>query len=437
MNHTFHDDIPAWEDSMPPWLEELEACASESPPPAPEPAPDPASGLPDIVVNGRQLPEVTDEAWRALLAGPFGPQLYLYGGSFMHLDTRLPGESRLSRVDQNKLSAFLRRSVTWLRDKGEQGLVDTTVPHALPQDMMALPSHHLPRLARVARVPSLVSGGFFLDRPGYHPDAQTYLDLPRGLQDLSRATWAPEKAKAWLVDELLGDFLFVDDSDRVHAPAALLTPFVRPSFQGPTPLFIIEAPTEGTGKSLLADVLHRVITGTPSQPMTLPRSHDAIRKRITAQLPQAPPVVLWDNLAETVDSASLAAVITSQEWADRRLGESEMLRLPNEALWLATGNSPMMSRELSRRCVRIRLDAHSSRPWKGRSYRHPNLSRWVDQHRGELVQAVCSLIRHWLEADRPQAPKRRGSFERLAPLGEGRAGHPHLAGDGVEVFASK
>ena len=235
-------------------------------------------------------------------------------------------------------------------------------------------------------------------------------------------------AVAWLRDELLADFPFVAEVDRTHAVAALLLPFVRPAIDGPTPLHLIEAPTEGTGKSLLADVIVRVATGRASQPTTLPRGDDSTRKKLTAILTEAPAVVVLDNLAGLVDSASLAALLTATTWADRRLGETQMLALPNHALWLATGNNPLLSREMARRAVRIRLDAGSSTPWLGRTYRHASLTRWTDGHRRELVGAALGLVQAWVDAGQPDAGAQLGSYEAWARVVGGIVAHAGFGG---------
>jgi len=67
-----------------------------------------------------------------------------------------------------------------------------------------------------------------------------------------------------LLDSLLGDFPFADQASRANALALLLLPFVRPLIDGPTPLHLIEAAKPGTGKGLLADVVHAIATGRPA-----------------------------------------------------------------------------------------------------------------------------------------------------------------------------
>ena len=393
------------------------------------------SDLAEIVVNGRQQREVIADAWDALLGSEHGEGLYLYAGRLVRLARPRHGEAAVETVSTDLLTALLRRSASWLRDKDGEARVDAPVPREVAQDMLALPSDDVLALDRILRTPALGDGGVLWRADGYHPAHRAFLDLPTALHDLSPMPLA--EAVGWLRDELLVDFPFVDDVDRTHAVAALLLPFVRPAIDGPTPLHLIEAPTEGTGKSLLADALVRVATGRAAQPTTVPRGDDATRKKLTAILTEAPVAVVLDNLAGLVDSASLAALLTATTWADRRLGETQMLALPNHALWLATGNNPLLSRELARRAVRIRLDAGSATPWTGRTYRHANLGRWVDTHRRELVRAVLGLVQAWVEAGQPDAGASLGSFEAWARVVGGVVTHAgfsgFLTGDVAEI----
>jgi len=57
---------------------------------------------------------------------------------------------------------------------------------------------------------------------GNHPDEPTAEDITA--------------ARALLIDDLLVDFPFVDDSDRAHAIAAIILPFIRRMIDGPTPM---------------------------------------------------------------------------------------------------------------------------------------------------------------------------------------------------------
>jgi hypothetical protein len=181
----------------------------------------------------------------------------------------------------------------------------------------------------------------------------------------------------------------------------MITPFVREIIAGPTPLHGIDAPTAGTGKGLLADLVARVATGEPISVMTEAKDEEELRKRITAVLLEGRPFALFDNITRRVAGGSLAALLTAETWSDRVLGVSKMVRLPVRATWIATGNNLSFSRELARRTVWIRLDAKSERPWARSEFKHHPIRRWVDQHRPELVWAVLVLIQNWISEGRP------------------------------------
>jgi hypothetical protein len=146
------------------------------------------------------------------------------------------------------------------------------------------------------------------------------------------------------------------------------------------------------------------------------RDEDEWRKRVTAKLMGSPTHLLIDNLKRRLDSAAIASAITSPTWEDRVLGESTMIRIPVRCVWLATGNNPLVSAEIARRTVRIRLDAKRDQPWlrSESEFRHPNLRVWVKENRGRLVWAALTLIRAWLVAGRPFGKRTLGMFESWA-----------------------
>src|SRR5262249_46038918 len=157
------------------------------------------------------------------------------------------------------------------------------------------------------------------------------------------------QARRLLLEELLGDFPFRDDASRAHALAALLLPFVRHLIDGPTPLHLLDAPVEGTGKTLLAAVIALVATGRSAEALAEGSGDEEWRKRLTAVLAEGPTFILLDNLRRVLDSGALAAALTAVVWKDRLLGFSKMAVLPNTAVWLASGNNTSLSRELIRR----------------------------------------------------------------------------------------
>jgi hypothetical protein len=222
------------------------------------------------------------------------------------------------------------------------------------------------------------------------------------------------RARSLLVEELLGDFPFTGQAELAQAVAMLIEPVVRDLIEGPTPLYLIEKPTPGTGASLLAELVARIVTGRPGAAMTEGRDEDEWRKRITSKLLTGAQVILIDNVRRRLDSAAIASAITAAVWEDRMLGQSEMVRVPVRCTWIATGNNPSLSAEMVRRAVRVRLDAKVDRPWlrEVEEFRHPDLRGWVQRTRGALVWAALVLGQAWLAQGRQAADVRQlGMFE--------------------------
>jgi hypothetical protein len=225
------------------------------------------------------------------------------------------------------------------------------------------------------------------------------------------------QARQQYTEELLHDFPFVREADKAHAVSAALTPFAREMIGGPTPIHDFEAPSPGTGKTLLVDLLTLPALGRPLAAMTEGSDEDEWRKRIFAKLRTAPAFVLLDNIKRRLASGALSSAITSYPtWEDRILGVSEVARVPVRCGWLMTANNPAFSSELTRRTVRIRLDAKIDRPWLREGFRHADIRGWAMVNRGRLIWAALTLIRAWLVAGKPEGQRVLGMFERWAKV---------------------
>ena len=201
-----------------------------------------------------------------------------------------------------------------------------------------------------------------------------------------------------------------------HAVCLLVLPLVRNLIDGPTPLHLMEKPKAGTGAGLLIEMIAYVVTGRPIPTMTEARSDDEWRYRITSKLREVEPFLLIDNLHQPLKSPHLAAAITSTVWEDRKIGSSETVRLPVRCAWVATANNPVLSDEIQRRTVRIRLDAGVEKPWERKGFKHSDLKTWARENRAELVGAVLTLAQGWIVAGQPPGKQRLGSFESWAAV---------------------
>ena len=370
--------------------------------------------LPSIVVTERQLREITEEALQALVHANRPPTIFRRGRVLVRL--RHDPAARFETLDVPALRGILARVADWfdvVRAGPIQKLRPTWPPVDVARDILGLPAVPVPPLRGVYRTPVLLPSGEWLMRAGYDERSGLYLDLT-GLEGVHHGL-SVKDARRWLLEELLGDFPFVDASSRAHALALLLLPFVRPHIDGPTPLHLIEAPLRGTGKSLLADVVALVALGEPAPVLPPDASDEELGKRLTALLIAGAPIVLLDNVVH-LRSPVLAAAVTASTWRGRILGRSEMVEIGPQVVWLATGNNPRLSDEVVRRTVPIRLDPGVEWPEERSGFRHPRLAAWVREHRVPLVSACVSLVDAWVKAAMPLGDRTLGKFEHWAQV---------------------
>jgi hypothetical protein len=378
--------------------------------------------LPSIVGNNRQLRHVTRDALWALEASRDRLRLCQRGGLLSRMKIeRATNKPFLEPLTDAALRGILARSANWLKEgraRGEIEYLDDAPPMDVVKDIASLPSWDVPVLREIIEAPVFSDQGLLVAEPGYHPQSMLFYHASPSLH-LSTVPDRPtpdevRRAKQLLLDDLYGDFPFADESSRAHALIALIQPFVRPMIDGPTPLYLIDAPTEGMGKGLLAACIAIPATGRPAEAMTEASESEEWRKRLTAALAEAPTFILLDNLSRKLTSSALATALTEGVVKDRLLGVSKMATLPVTCTWLATGNNIRVSREMARRTVWIRLDAKTDTPWKRTGFKYPDLQAWAIAHRGELVWAALTLIQAWQAAGRPHGTGLLGRFEAWA-----------------------
>lgn len=381
----------------------------------------PASRVPRPVirVNHREFDDLLRESMFAVIRFNTTPQVFAREGSLVRLKKRGRSGLRVEAMTEIGIRKFLSRAARWVRTTSDAEL-DTFPPREVAQSILDEPPDELPQLDVIVRTPVVSESGEFITTPGFHPRDRLWYEPDRSLDVLPvPESPSPEEiaaARKLLVDDLLGDFPFVGRADRAHFVAALLLHFLLPLIDEPTPIHVLEAPKEGSGKGLLANLVNIIAAGAPASSRTIPSTDDEIRKMLTAELKTGRPVVLLDNVdpLKPLNSSSLASATTATTWTDRNLGASEMVELPIRVVWLLTGNNVSLSGEITRRCVRVRIDAGVRFPWRRdpRKFRHPQLVKWAKENRGRLVQALLTLIRAWICAGRPPFVDRsHASFE--------------------------
>jgi hypothetical protein len=194
--------------------------------------------------------------------------------------------------------------------------------------------------------------------------------------------------------------------------AALLTPLARFAFNGPSPLFLIDANVRGAGKGLLAQTIGWIVLGREMPVFSYAHESEEMRKKITSIAIAGDRLVLLDNLEGNFGNDALDRALTSTRWKDRILGKSELVDLPLMPAWYGTGNNVAVAADTTRRIIHVRLDVLEEHPEDRKDFKHPNLLDWVGQNRGKLLSAAITILAAYCRAGRPsQNLSSFGSFE--------------------------
>jgi len=407
----------------PAWLEEdgAELAASTGHANA-TPSDREAPALPFVIVTNRHLPAITADALEALEAGNNPPVMFVRAGGLARVRQDERGRPLIDTVNEAVLCGHMVRTALYYKvtvDKnGSKHIRHVTPPDALVRDLLALGQWSFPALDAITEAPSLRPDGTVILSPGYDRATGLYY-VPSANLRVPTVPDSPtvddlQEALA-LIDEAIGEFPYADAASRANAVALLLTPIVRPAIDGNVPLALIDKPQAGTGGSLLAEAVALIATGRQAAMLTQPDSDEEWRKVLTAALMEGATMITIDNVEATLQSANLAAVLTSATFGARILGQTRNAYASQRATWLATGNNLRLGGDMPRRCYWIRLDAQTAQPWRRKDFKHPGLIDWVKENRGRLLAALLTLCRAWYAAGKPPAQVTElGSFESWA-----------------------
>lgn len=376
-----------------------------------------STGKPEIMINRRQMLCVVQDSWKALLARPASVAMYQRDGRLVRIKWSQENGPRIESVDKGGLTGALLESATWKRwrrgRRGEDTESDGWVrehadalPTYLASSLLSTPHARLPVLERVAVAPYVDGSGEIVTQPGYRRQARTFLNRYDPLPEVTF-----DEARTNIV-EWLADFPFDRPHDFVHALGFMLTPIVRLLIDGPVPMHVFEAPTPGTGKSLLMTLLAHVGAGRPIPPGRLASNDEERRKALVAYLAAGNSVITLDNVTGKVNDDTLAGILTAYPvYTDRLMGGQTLASVSATAVWGLSGNNMTMSPDIARRAVIIRLDSKVERPEERTDFRIPNIVGYTSENCGLLRASALSLIANWLSAGRPDGHRRLGSFE--------------------------
>ena len=302
-------------------------------------------------------------------------------------------------------------------DKPERARVPA--PFTVARDYAAMIDECRLRVLRgVVETPTLRADNSVLETPGYDRQSGLLFD-PGGVTFPSvpeHPTKTDAEAALKIIDEIIKGFPFDGNPNglakcpsRSVALSMIITALACRTLSA-VPLHLGDAPVAGNGKTLLVDCAAIVATGKELAKMAQGRDEAEDEKRLVGALLRGDGLLLVDNIEQPIGGDFLCSVITESVVQVRPLGQTGQVDVPTNLLICATGNNIKVRGDMTRRCVKCRIDAGKERP-EERDFRG-DLRAYVRKHRAELVVAGLTILRAFAVA-----PDRQDVIDDLAPYG--------------------
>jgi hypothetical protein len=399
---------------------------------------------------------MTDQCRNVIADANDPPELFRRMGRLTRIARDDDGRPYASGYAHWGLMDWLAGKASWKRPNKNEVLVDCYPPAAPVRAVLEqADGTDAPVLEQVVSMPFFAADGTLVNEPGYSAAGRVWHEpvpgllippVPKHPSDMDLA-----RAKRLLLKDMLGDFPFETAADQAHALSLTLQPFVRPMIAGPTPLYLSDAPSPGTGKGLMVKAALFCSQGSLAAFTPLPAEEAEMRKELTSCFRAGYPVIVFDNVTGIIRSGVLSQAIAEPVWRQRLLGVNEDVTARIRNTWVMTGNNIQLCKDLNRRHVRIRLNASTAtkakwaeRPWLREGFQHPDLLGWVRDNHAELAWACLTIIQAWVAAGRPAwkperppavdgqeqpaMPKPIGGFEEWCSVMGGIVGHAGVPG---------
>lgn len=378
-----------------------------------------SSGRPVIFLQGGNLPKEVDEAEEALLAAGLG--VYQRGESLVRV-VRLPQSEGDDGVRRPSGALLIHPvSAPWLREKFAISAVwmkhgkDEPYPVNPPTEharalLARVGEWRAPVLRGVVSCPTMRADGTILQEPGYDPASGLLFD-PGGVvfpQVPDNPSFTDAQEAMRVLKKPFREYQLPTPADWSVLLAAVVTSVIRRILPS-APLFAIDAPTAGSGKTLMCEAVGVIASGYKPTIISQGKTPEEDEKRLASILMAGDAVLVIDNCERQLGGDTLCSMLTSEVIASRILGKSEMKQVLTNVLVMATGNNLEVVGDLGRRTLVCRIDTGAERPDQ---IEHSfELIDEVLADRPRLVVAVLTVLRAYVVAGKPNRMIPLGSFE--------------------------
>lgn len=339
----------------------------------------------------------------------FLPDIFVWGGSLVHIGVN--GTLRaITAVSAPIILGRLMSFYTLKKVKDDWGRVRADLPDRLVKAFLEKGDWDFPKLAGVIHCPYF-NGGEIVQTEGYNFKSGLYLSKNfklTGFKNVSREDAL--KAVDYLKSVLSG-FPFESAVDLAVTLALMVTAVQRATLEK-APMFGISACTQGTGKTQLATGCASLSNGFEASVHGFRDDETELSKMLMAVLMKGNPHLILDNvkLGVPLGGDALCAVLSSPVYAGRELGFSRIREVSTRVLMITTGNNIKLASDITRRTLKINLDAKEERP-ELRSFDKTFVQICLEG-REAILSAVLTILSAYHKAGRPKVGNvRLGSFE--------------------------
>ncbi|MCC8964525.1 hypothetical protein H8A95_19940 [Bradyrhizobium sp. Pear76] len=375
-------------------------------------------GLPTIEIEDGELSSLATRGEEVLITA--GVAIYQRGGRLVRpiVETVDATRGRQTKIVQLKalddvyLRDLLCRNARWEKyNARSKARVLVNPPSEVAQTILARTGDwKFPAIAGVISAPTMRPDGSLLTEPGYDRETRLLLVEPPPMPPIpERPTREDAEQALVLLEALLTGFPFDDEVAEASALSAIITPVVRGAFPV-TPMHASRAPTAGSGKSFLWDIVASITIGQPMPVLSTGASVEEMEKRLGSALMAGQPLISIDNITGELGGDALCQIIERPFVDVRILGRSESVRVEARGTSLfATGNNFVIVGDVCRRTVTSNLDPQVERP-ELRQFDFDPVDR-VLADRGKYIAAALTICRAYFVAGKPDKAPRLASFE--------------------------
>jgi hypothetical protein len=303
-----------------------------------------------------------------------------------------PAQWAIRPMTEIEVAEMIERHIDYVDKNGRSvHLPMSFVRHFMKRD------DELPRMVTVALLPIVLADGPILAMDeGLDRLRGIVFKIPQQLIEMlpPRADCTEQavaRAMQFLTDEWLTD-VATDYSGKCALVAAALT-LIERSLLDQRPVFFVSAGQRGSGKTTVLTMLIEAIIGIAPAAAAWSSNEEERRKAVFSYFSYGLTYILWDNIPRgtQIGCPHIEKSCTAAYYSDRKLGVSEIQCVAASTIHLFTGNNIAPKGDLASRSLQVRLDVDRVDP-ENRNFKHPDPIGWTRANRGEILQALYTIL---------------------------------------------